>query len=236
MIIDFNGGNGGGSYTLPKASATTLGGVKIGTGISIDSDGKISASGGGSEVVWLDSLTTEQAVAEYNYIMTAYNSGTAVNKIYQWRNDTDFIFTSTSIRIQTDYAVTFLSMKGYSNEDNRIEGYCIEASGNKYGFEWTFNGGYQTETYNISNLITEGTDAIASFYSNITSRISGGSDDFRFIWKESSDDNYFKAEQAYYRWQKNDNWLVIVFPVQDSGTQMRYVRLGAAGNYENEVG
>jgi len=35
------------SYTLPTASASTLGGVKIGSGISIDGSGVISASGSG---------------------------------------------------------------------------------------------------------------------------------------------------------------------------------------------
>lgn len=37
-----DGGGGGGSYTLPTASASTLGGVKIGSGITI-TDGVISA-------------------------------------------------------------------------------------------------------------------------------------------------------------------------------------------------
>lgn len=52
MIINFNNigsvTGGGGSYTLPVASASVLGGVKIGQGISIDQDGAISAQGGGS--------------------------------------------------------------------------------------------------------------------------------------------------------------------------------------------
>lgn len=52
MIINFNnlggGEGGGGSYTLPVASASVLGGVKIGQGISIDQDGAISAQGGGA--------------------------------------------------------------------------------------------------------------------------------------------------------------------------------------------
>ena len=63
MIIDFNGngGGGGGSYTLPKATETTLGGVKIGDGISIDTDGKISASGGGGSL-------------SYKYIIPATDS------------------------------------------------------------------------------------------------------------------------------------------------------------------
>ncbi len=41
------GGGGGGSYTLPIASASTLGGVKVGSGLSIDNTGVLSATGGG---------------------------------------------------------------------------------------------------------------------------------------------------------------------------------------------
>lgn len=39
---------GGGGYELPIASASTLGGVKVGDGLSIDAGGVLSASGGGS--------------------------------------------------------------------------------------------------------------------------------------------------------------------------------------------
>lgn len=46
---DYSGSGGGGSYTLPIASATVLGGVKVGTGLSIDSStGVLNATGGGS--------------------------------------------------------------------------------------------------------------------------------------------------------------------------------------------
>ena len=38
-------GLGGGSYTLPTASAGTLGGVKVGAGLSIDGSGVLSADG-----------------------------------------------------------------------------------------------------------------------------------------------------------------------------------------------
>ena len=38
---------GGNSYTLPMASATTLGGIKLGSGLSIDGNGVVSVSGGG---------------------------------------------------------------------------------------------------------------------------------------------------------------------------------------------
>ena len=36
------------NYTLPTASANTLGGVKVGTNLSIDENGVLSATGGGS--------------------------------------------------------------------------------------------------------------------------------------------------------------------------------------------
>lgn len=38
--------SGGSSYTLPTASSSVLGGVKVGTGLAIDSSGVLSASGG----------------------------------------------------------------------------------------------------------------------------------------------------------------------------------------------
>lgn len=41
------GSGGGGGYVLPTATADRLGGVKIGSGISVEEDGTISASGGG---------------------------------------------------------------------------------------------------------------------------------------------------------------------------------------------
>ena len=51
MIINFNnlgGGGGGGSYTLPVATASRLGGVKVGSGLSITSAGTLSVTGGSS--------------------------------------------------------------------------------------------------------------------------------------------------------------------------------------------
>ena len=52
------------SYTLPTASADTLGGVKIGSGITI-TDGVISTSGGGG-ITWNEVTGTAQAAAADN--------------------------------------------------------------------------------------------------------------------------------------------------------------------------
>lgn len=60
VVLDFtiprgaDGTGGGSGYTLPAATSSTLGGVKIGSGISVTSDGTISASSGGG------SLSVEQ--------------------------------------------------------------------------------------------------------------------------------------------------------------------------------
>lgn len=51
MIINFGnigGGGGGGSYTLPTATANRLGGVKVGSGLTVENDGTLNVSGGTS--------------------------------------------------------------------------------------------------------------------------------------------------------------------------------------------
>ena len=52
-----------GAGELPIASASTLGGVKVGDGLSIDSGGVLSASGGGGSGAGMIELTSD----DYNY-------------------------------------------------------------------------------------------------------------------------------------------------------------------------
>ena len=80
---------GGGSYTLPVASASTLGGIKVGENLTIDEDGTLSASGGtevlpiynvecdisnGPSPNWYDS-NSNFAVLTKKAINEAYNKG-----------------------------------------------------------------------------------------------------------------------------------------------------------------
>lgn len=53
-----SGGGSGEGYTLPPATSTTLGGVKIGSGINVTADGVISAEGGGGSSYVLPAATT----------------------------------------------------------------------------------------------------------------------------------------------------------------------------------
>ena len=65
---------GGGGYTLPTATASRLGGVKIGSGVSVEDDGTISVSGGGGgSSLHLYDVTTNQLAAQKAFVLTTYN-------------------------------------------------------------------------------------------------------------------------------------------------------------------
>lgn len=68
----------GGSYTLPIASATELGGIKVGQNLSIDANGVLSATGGGGGTSDLDAI--ELTYAEYQALTPAEKADP--NKIY----------------------------------------------------------------------------------------------------------------------------------------------------------
>ena len=53
--------SGGGSYTLPVASASTLGGIKVGENLTITEDGTLSAAGSNSEVTTVDGAVYTQS-------------------------------------------------------------------------------------------------------------------------------------------------------------------------------
>ena len=54
--LNNGGGEGGGSYTLPIASDTVLGGVKVGNGLSIENDGKLNVNASVSNEVQYSTL------------------------------------------------------------------------------------------------------------------------------------------------------------------------------------
>ena len=60
------GGSGGGSYTLPTASADTLGGVKVGSGLTI-TNGVLSANGVTPAAAQADSEATSVAALKENF-------------------------------------------------------------------------------------------------------------------------------------------------------------------------
>ncbi len=71
----FDGGEGG-SYTLPAATAGTLGGVKVGSGLSVTAEGVLSADGVTPAVAQADSTATTIAdlKADFNALLAALRS------------------------------------------------------------------------------------------------------------------------------------------------------------------
>ena len=71
-VNNFPGGGSGGGYTLPTASADTLGGVKVGAGLTI-TDGVLSANGVTPAAAQADSeATTIAALKEdFNALLAA---------------------------------------------------------------------------------------------------------------------------------------------------------------------
>lgn len=67
FIITGGGSSGGGSYTLPIASADVLGGIKVGAGLTISTEGTLSATGGGTAdaVEWSNVLDKPTTIAGY---------------------------------------------------------------------------------------------------------------------------------------------------------------------------
>lgn len=72
FLAGLQSGGGGSSYTLPTASATVLGGVKVGANLSIDASGALSAAApsAGSSGAWvlLGQATVSTAVANIDFL------------------------------------------------------------------------------------------------------------------------------------------------------------------------
>ena len=97
-------------YTLPTASATQLGGVKIGAGLSIN-DGVLSANGGGTA----DSVDWSNV----------QNKPTIPSKVSQLTNDSGFITS-----IPSEYITEIeLEAKGYLTEHQNISGKVDKVDG-----------------------------------------------------------------------------------------------------------
>jgi hypothetical protein len=85
------------AYTLPTASSTVLGGIKLGTGLSIDANGVVNATGGGGSVD-LTGYATESYVTSQGYItssaLTGYATQSYVTSVAASITQTDIFVAS----------------------------------------------------------------------------------------------------------------------------------------------
>ena len=83
------------NYTLPTASSDTLGGVKVGDGLTIDADGVLSTTGGGGgqEYVAGDGISIDEGSSVTDITSLAWEQG-SINPVNGEQDD----FTTTVIR------------------------------------------------------------------------------------------------------------------------------------------
>ena len=104
MIIDFRniGGGGGSGYTLPVATSSVLGGVMIGDGISVDSAGTISVTGGtGGGIEVVTELPASGTDGQMVMLVKSYEGGEEIVIRGTDTMDTAVTFTAKSITEQT---------------------------------------------------------------------------------------------------------------------------------------
>ena len=72
-VVEGLEGGGGSGYTLPAATASTLGGIKVGNGLSITAEGVLSADGITPAAAQADSEATTIATlkADFNALLAA---------------------------------------------------------------------------------------------------------------------------------------------------------------------
>lgn len=109
---------GANNYTLPAATASTLGGVKVGSGLSVTSDGTLSATGGSS-----GGVTRNEAVRfSYQSAVADNNSSTVITfedgrgyAVLTVRNGTASFYLMLSVEVCTDHYV-LINNSGNEND------------------------------------------------------------------------------------------------------------------------
>ena len=150
-------------YTLPVASSTTLGGIKVGDNLSITADGTLSATGGSSEppanMVTTDTMQTITGIKTF----TGRLSATKVQRLY-FENSGDEIIEQAGGGIKITNGMGHTILTRYSN--NLIilgdSGYDLSIRGenvtNLAGKKYLVQGSITAGSDNL--LITETTDGV----------------------------------------------------------------------------
>ena len=138
-------------YDLPKASASTLGGVKVGSGLSIDSDGVLSASGGSQHLYCHNIyLSSSFGVGGVNFmfrfiVYSTSDTATNVTGLRQFLTDnTGSYYVPMSKNFSGATGFAYINTC-YINSSNNIEAQIIDASG---------NASFQTGAFTVSDTVT----------------------------------------------------------------------------------
>lgn len=77
--------SGGGGYVLPIASSSTLGGIKVGSGLSINSSGVLSVTGGGSVTGYIGTTQVQSSSAAQALTgILSIKASSSTSSLMQW--------------------------------------------------------------------------------------------------------------------------------------------------------
>ena len=175
MVIDFSnlGGGGGGSYTLPIASQSTLGGIKVGSGLTINSEsGVLSAEGGqgggievvsqlpasgtdGQMVILAESLPyikLEGREGDFNPVSCTATGITQKTFLFSW----EYYGDTWKVYVNADHSVEI-----YNDQNSQTTTYIAGTSGAVYNFtedryittNVTSNGFVMTPNENVGRYL-----------------------------------------------------------------------------------
>ena len=121
-------------YTLPVASASTLGGIKVGNNLSIDANGVLSATGSGTIPA---EYITETELAAYGYQTSAQVQSTVESYGYQTAAQVSSAISSAvaSAYIYKGSVATVASLPSSGNTTGDV--YNVEADGMNYAWNGT---------------------------------------------------------------------------------------------------
>lgn len=151
-----------GGYTLPTASASTLGGVKVGSGLSIDAvTGVLSASGGSSEFLFNSFETNTEANPTLSVQSLSYIEFDATNVN---GTTTDWTSAITSQNVKCKYVILDKLLIMFLDCDISASSTLTVNSNKNYTFLTQFNVQSTGDHYSLFNRINNFVAATPSIH------------------------------------------------------------------------
>ena len=148
-ILGWGSGGSGGSYTLPEATNSQLGGIIVGSGLSVAGDGTLSTSGGSgsTSLIGIWSSGANQYYAYSRSITTT--SSIVVSYDSRSINHGNFVSTSGEVGWSKTFYGTSTSIWSNSSSHYRYGiPFTVPTGNNKVCFEWsTFVSGSINNNY-----------------------------------------------------------------------------------------
>ncbi len=145
ISVSGGGSSGGGSYTLPTASSSTLGGVKIGSGLTINTSGVVSADVTASTLTAYAKTTDLSAVAKSGSYNDLSNKPT-IPAAYTLPNATSS--TLGGVKIGSNISVSDGTISLAKNNVTSALGYTPATTNNA-----SFTGTTMVQTLTVSSVL-----------------------------------------------------------------------------------